>query len=327
MMEVVTKTAEQSINPIFFIFGMIFIYFTSIVLILAVGVKFFEHFKNPQELNHKKKHPFSTLEMTICVLLHFPFWLNSIGQIPMDNILQNIYFYLGSFMIVVSLVWHIWAKLNIRYMWSDGIEIKKEHQLINFGAFSYARHPMYASLLMWCFGCGLLMFNYITLLFTTLVFLPLMISRAKDEEKELVKMNKDYLLYKLNVHMITPTIGGRTALLLKLLALILFVFCIFIGITLPSVLLLFFVHLYLGYTLNPENVAFSYRSKSTMMLAIFALSQVWYPFYYMFYVVLAMFVYGLKWNCPCMIVYNKYHRCPCFDMLEKCIYKTKKPLE
>jgi hypothetical protein len=89
-------------------------------------------------------------------------------------------------------------------------------------------------------------------------------------------------------------------------------------------ILLFAIHLYLGYCLTPEKVAFSYRSKSGMMVAVWGLSLIWHPVYYLLYPIVAMFLYGLKFNCPCMIVYNKYHRCPCFDLAAKCVMK--KPL-
>jgi hypothetical protein len=124
--------------------------------------------------------------------------------------------------------------------------------------------------------------------------------------------------------MLAPTITGIYAIAVKIAAICLFGYCIWWGLTLPSVILLFAIHLYLGYCLTPEKVAFSYRSKSGMMIVIWGVSLIWHPAYYLLYVVLAMFIYGLKFNCPCMIVYNKYHRCPCFDVAARCF--TKRPL-
>jgi protein-S-isoprenylcysteine O-methyltransferase Ste14 len=109
---------------------------------------------------------------------------------------------IGCAAVIWSIIWHIWAKRNIRYMWSDGIEIKDGHQLITSGAYSLSRHPMYASLFLWCLGASLLMFNWITLTLTCLVLLPLLILRAKDEEKELIDVQPDYVLYQQNVRML-----------------------------------------------------------------------------------------------------------------------------
>ena len=180
---------------------------------------------------------------------------------------------------------------------------------------------MYASLLLWCWSASLMMFNWITLTLATVVILPLMIARARAEERELSRVLPDYPAYQVNVHMLAPTISGMCAVGIKLLALCFLAYSIWQGITLPSMILLFAIHLYLGYSLKPEKVAFSYRSKSGMMLVLWSLSLLWHPVYYLLYVILAMFLYGMKFNCPCMIVYNKYHRCPCFDLAAKCILK------
>lgn len=323
MIDFLTNISKQSTNPSFFLYGLGMIYLTGFVLLFSVILKFIEHIIHPQSLETEQKHSFSTFEMTLCVLALFPFWLHSIGQLKIDLTTQYLYFGIGLTLLTISIVWHIWAKINIRYMWSDGIEIKKTHKLITHGAYSYARHPMYASLIMWCLGASLAMFNWVSLCLVCLIFLPLLIIRAKAEEKALITKNKDYLFYQQNVHMLTPTLSGAKSLIIKIIAIALFAGLIWRGITFADIALLFVIHLYLGYSLTPEKVAFSYRSKSGMMLVFWLLSLVWHPFYYLLYLTLLMFVYGLKFNCPCMIVYDKYHRCPCFALVEKCLISNK----
>ncbi|MBO7448094.1 hypothetical protein J6U78_07160, partial [bacterium] len=71
-----------------------------------------------------------------------------------------------------------------------------------------------------------------------------------------------------------------------------------------------------------EKVAFSYRSKSGMIAVIGLISlYLWHPVIYLNYVIMAMCLYGLKWNCPCMLVYEKYHGCPCFALVKSCLKK------
>jgi protein-S-isoprenylcysteine O-methyltransferase Ste14 len=322
MHQLIQHIANQSINPFLFIAGMSVVYSTCLILLIAALFKFLEHAATSVRIAKKIAHPFSTREMTICIAALFPFWLRSIGQIRMNAALQTVYFGIGLVLILCAIFWHIWAKFNIRYLWSDGIEIKQEHRLISTGAYALSRHPMYASLLLWCWSASFMMFNWITLTLSTLAILPLMIARARAEERELSKVLPDYVFYQENVRMLAPTIGGFCAVAVKIVALCFFGYAIWQGLTLPSVILLFAIHLYLGYSLMPEKVAFSYRSKSGMMVAVWGLSLIWHPVYYLLYIILAMFVYGLKFNCPCMIVYNKYQRCPCFDLAAKCIIKT-----
>jgi protein-S-isoprenylcysteine O-methyltransferase Ste14 len=323
MHELIQRLAHQSIHPFLFIVGMSVIYGTGLMLLLAAALKFLEHAATSQKIARKVMHPFSTREMIVCIAALFPFWLRSIGQIEMDAALQFVYFGIGFVLMFCAVIWHIWAKFNIRDLWSDGIEIKQEHKLISTGAYALSRHPMYASLLLWCWSASFMMFNWITLTISTLAILPLMMARARAEERELSKVLPGYVLYQENVRMLAPTIRGFCAVAVKLLALCFLGYSIWQGLTLPSVILLFSLHLYLGYSLTPEKVAFSYRSKSGMMIVIWGLSQIWHPVYYLLYVVLAMFVYGLKFNCPCMIVYNKYQRCPCFDLAAKCVMKNR----
>lgn len=310
-------------NPFLFVAGMSVIYLTCLILLVAAAFKFLEHSALSTKIARKIFHPFSTREMIVCIAALFPFWLRSIGQIKMNTQLQSVYFGVGLVLILCAIIWHIWAKFNICFMWSNEIEIKQDHRLISTGAYALARHPMYASLLLWCWSASFIMFNWITLTLTTLVILPLMMARARAEERELSKVLPGYVSYQENVHMLAPTISGFYAVAIKIMAICLLGYYLWQGLTLSSVILLFTIHLYLGYCLTPEKVAFSYRSKSGMMIVFWSLSLIWHPIYYLLYVVLAMFIYGLKFNCPCMIVYNKYQRCPCFDLAAKCVIKNR----
>lgn len=317
LLTIFNKLALQSVNPTLFKIGLIFIDITGVILLIAVGFKFFEYYQKKQVVRKKKGSMFSTLAMTFLVIVLFNFWVGSIGQFNIqDKILQYIYFVFGTILCFLGLIWHIKAKFDIGRFWSDEIEIKENHTIVQSGAYKYARHPMYASLLLWCWGAGFITFNYITFLFTTLIFLPLMIKRAKAEESELVKVNIDYNLYKENVKMLNFTLKGKLAVFVKIIALLFFIYLVIKGINIQNLMLLFFIHFYLGYSLTPEKVAFSYRSKSFMIVIVWLVSNYWYPIYYFYYVIALMLLYGLKWNCPCMYMYEKFGGCPCLKLFK-----------
>lgn len=313
MLEHILKTSDLSINPTLFLVGMFLIYLTGFILLIAVGLKFLEHAKHHPKLDKETPHAFSTKEMMICVLLQVAFWLNSIGQFNIPNLTtQYIFFGIGMCMVLFAIIWHIWAKINIGFMWSDDIEIKTKHTLITYGAFSIARHPMYASLLMWCWGISIMMFNWITLLSNCFIFLPLMIQRAKDEEANLVVKNKDYKIFQQNVRMLTPTIEGFYSIIIRIILIgLLGYFTYTQTLNIASLSLLVCLHLYCGFSFIPEKVAFSYRSKSIMIGLIGLLSiYVWPPICNFYYIIMAMSLFGLRWNCPCMWIYEKYQGCP-----------------
>lgn len=318
MFDMIRQAAQGAQSPTLFIYGIATVDLTGLVLLASVAFKFFEHARRPQELAERQDHAFSTREMLIGVLALFPFWVNSIGQIRLEPDLEYLCFSLGAILMLAALSWHLRAKRDLRLMWSDGIEIKREHRLITSGAYALARHPMYASLLLWCWGASLAMFNAVTLLLISFFLLPLMILRARDEERKLVQVNPDYLLYQKNVRQLTPTLSGKPALSIRIAALLLFGFYVAEGLSLPALLLFAALHLYLGYSLKPEKVAFSYRSKAGLMIVFWGLSQLWAPAYNFLYLILAMLLYGLKFDCPCMLLYEKYGRCPCFALIRKC---------
>ena len=327
MWEQIKIFSELSINPLLFKIGIGCIYITGIILLIAVGLKFLEHKYHPQKLSKEDKHFYSTKEMIINVLVLFPFWVRSIGQFQINNEkIQYIFFTVGTIALFFAIIWHIWAKFNIGYLWSDDIEIKENHKLITKGAYALARHPMYASLLLWCWAASFIMFNYITLAIVTAIMLPLMILRAKAEEQQLIQKFNDYILYQQNVRMLALTTSGIVSILIRVILVSILSYCLITKeVTLAVLILLVFLHLYFGYSFLPEKVAFSYRSKSGMMLLFGLLGiYVWQPFLYFFYIIIAMCIYGLKWNCPCMLVYEKYHQCPCFILLKKCAYHHNK---
>lgn len=318
MLQMYSELLKNAQDTTLLLAGLGAVYISGIILLFAVFFKFFEHFLSPQKLKKDRKHFFSTFGMTLLVIILFNFWHAAIGQFQFQNkITQYIWFSLGLFLIFAGIIWHIKSKIDIGKLWSDSIEIKDEHPLVQSGAYSLARHPMYASLLMWCFGASLVMFNWATLAITGFIFTPLMYLRAKAEENELTQVNPDYILYKNNVKMLCPTLNGNLAILIRILAVLPFIYFMIKGIHLPEIVLLVFIHLYLGYSLTPEKVAFSYRSKSGIIPIVWLISKFWHPIYYFLWVVIAMLIYGLKWDCPCMILYGKYGGCPCFKLIKK----------
>lgn len=111
-------------------------------------------------VNKEIKTPLDTFLMALIIASYFPLWLRSLGQISLSPLLQYIYWGTGCFLCVFGVIWHVWSKINIGIFWSDQIEIKEGHKLINYGAYALARHPMYGSMLLWSIGANMLMFSW-----------------------------------------------------------------------------------------------------------------------------------------------------------------------
>jgi protein-S-isoprenylcysteine O-methyltransferase Ste14 len=94
---------------------------------------------------------------------------------------------LGIAMLAVSL-WLFWrAHADLGENWLLFLQIKKDHTLITEGVFHYIRHPMYASLWLWCIAQTLLLQNWIAGWSGILGFLPVYLFRVRLEEQMMVE--------------------------------------------------------------------------------------------------------------------------------------------
>ncbi len=319
-MEIIRTLAERSGVPALYMWALGVLYLTGAVLLGSVAYKFRMYAKMNRQPEQRKNSVVDTMSMTAVLAACFPFMVTSSGRIDSGRE-TFLFFGLGIFLMLFGTGWHLKAKKDIGRFWSDQIEVQHEHRPVFSGAYALARHPMYGSLVLWGWGAALAFGNLPAFCIVTFVFLPMTAYRAAQEEKVLETVCPDYAFYRRNVGRLLPAFGGTAALAVRVSAIVWFGWEIFAGITPAALFLLVFVHLALGYMLKPDNVAFSYRSKSGMMLVVYAASLLYAPVYHFYWIIWAMFVYSLHGRCPCMRVYDKYHRCPCFALLEKCLLK------
>ena len=95
--------------------------------------------------------------------------------------------------------------------WSLHVEMREGHEFVRSGLFSYARHPVYFSMILELLGIGLIVNAWITLGAVFAIFTPTMVARVRIEERALVeKFGEAYRDYMRETPAIIP-IGGRHA--------------------------------------------------------------------------------------------------------------------
>jgi protein-S-isoprenylcysteine O-methyltransferase Ste14 len=100
---------------------------------------------------------------------------------------------------------NIAARIALGQYWSNQIEIAEDQDLVRRWPYSWSRHPLYGSMVLFGAGMALLMLNAIVLLATLVVFLPAMIYRSSREEALLIQSLGDkYLRYRKEVPMLIP---------------------------------------------------------------------------------------------------------------------------
>ncbi len=113
--------------------------------------------------------------------------------------------WLGTALIVCSLIifWRAHADLGLN--WSPSLEIRTEHKLITNGIFGYIRHPMYASQWVWVIAQPLLLQNWIAGPLDLLVFILFYTLRVRAEEQMMLdKFGDEYRKYMQNTGAIFP---------------------------------------------------------------------------------------------------------------------------
>ena len=86
--------------------------------------------------------------------------------------------------IALGALWLFWrAHADLGQNWSISLELRKGHQLIRHGVYSSVRHPMYAAILLWDIGQGLLIDNWLAGWSALATFAIMCIIRIPREEQ------------------------------------------------------------------------------------------------------------------------------------------------
>lgn len=118
----------------------------------------------------------------------------------------------GCLLVGYAAIINIAARIALGRYWSNQIEIAEDQRLVRQWPYSWSRHPLYGSMVLFGIGMALLMLNSIVLLATLVVFLPAMIYRGSREEALLIKsLGDEYLRYQKEVPMLVPLPRLRTA--------------------------------------------------------------------------------------------------------------------
>ena len=106
-------------------------------------------------------------------------------------------------------VMNIMGRFNLGSNWANHIKIYDEHTLVQRGMYKIVRHPLYASIILMFYGACLVYRNILCFLAVTLIFIPFMYYRAKQEETLLIQTFSEYKDYKERTGMFFPKITKR----------------------------------------------------------------------------------------------------------------------
>jgi len=86
--------------------------------------------------------------------------------------------------LMVAALWLFYrSHADLGLNWSVTLELRKGHQLVKQGVYRSVRHPMYASIWLWCLGQGLLLENWLAGWYALVAFAIMYFVRTPREER------------------------------------------------------------------------------------------------------------------------------------------------
>lgn len=172
----------------------------------AVIIDFVEFHKreNPKK---QRKSFVETGTMTLFFILFYLVIRFNIGSVDSNNLLLRLFLLLlGTIIIIFGTCFNIIGRFYLGKNWANQIKIYSNHFLVADGPYKLVRHPLYASIIWMFYGACIIYLNWLAFLLNTLIFIPMMYYRAKQEENLLLEQFKNYKAYSKKVGMFFPKI-------------------------------------------------------------------------------------------------------------------------
>ena len=94
--------------------------------------------------------------------------------------------------------------------WSPSVDLRQEHKQVTHGIYEHLRHPIYASVWLWCLAQALLVHNWIGGLAGLVLFLPVYLTRLPVEEGMMLEVfGEEYRGYRRRVGGIFPRLRKK----------------------------------------------------------------------------------------------------------------------
>ncbi|MCL2652151.1 MAG: isoprenylcysteine carboxylmethyltransferase family protein, partial [Candidatus Azobacteroides sp.] len=109
-------------------------------------------------------------------------------------------------LVILGCYVNVQGRLTLKQNWANQVTIYRHQQFVSGSVYKWVRHPLYASLIWMFCGAALIYGNWLALLSIFVIFVPMMIYRAKQEEKLLCEEFSEYADYQRKTGMLFPKI-------------------------------------------------------------------------------------------------------------------------
>ena len=115
-------------------------------------------------------------------------------------------------MLMIAALWLFWrSHADLGQNWSVSLELRQGHQLIKQGVYRSIRHPMYASIWLWCLAQGLLLENWLAGWYGFAAFAIMYFVRTpREEQMRCESFGQEYRDYMQQTGRLFPRIHVKT---------------------------------------------------------------------------------------------------------------------
>jgi protein-S-isoprenylcysteine O-methyltransferase Ste14 len=163
-----------------------------LILFSAIIINFLLY--EDEEVKTFKKSPVETFSMTAFVLVLYLLVINKLGVYTINQMTKLLQ-YIGLVVFIFGTAINILGRLYLGHNWSNQVRVRGQHTLVDKGPFKWVRHPLYASIIIMIYAAGFIYHNYLVVILNTIVFIPIMTYRAKQEENALIESVEGYADY------------------------------------------------------------------------------------------------------------------------------------
>lgn len=185
----------------------------SLLVALCVAVIFtaviidFILFSSQRRVRREQRSLVDTATMTGFFVFFYLILQSGRGYVlwPSD-LTANLSMFIGLLMVISGCAANLAGRFSLGGNWANHIKIYEGHQLVKSGIYKLIRHPLYASIIMMFYGACLVYLNLLALAAVTLIFVPFMVYRARQEEALLEQQFAEYKQYQRETGMFFPRI-------------------------------------------------------------------------------------------------------------------------
>ena len=190
----------------FFLLANAIIAICVVIVVFSIAIDFVKYHR-PQQHKKKANSWVETGTMFLYFFVYYGLLYVHSGRFHfLSPVWTDILMGMGIFLVILGCYVNVRGRLTLKQNWANQVTIYRHQQFVSGGVYKWVRHPLYASLIWMFCGAALIYGNWLAFLSVLVIFVPMMIYRAKQEEKLLCEEFPEYAGYQRKTGMLFPKI-------------------------------------------------------------------------------------------------------------------------